>query len=85
MPSSVINAYAVTLKGEALIDMFSDELRSLYELIETRVAAGRARALALTKLEELAMWTTQAVIEDPDCGHLYRDPAPEPETPASEN
>lgn len=40
---------------------FRDRMEDLYNDIKTEVPEGRGKALALTKLEESAMWLNKAI------------------------
>ena len=49
-------------EGLATITFFREEFSAMYNTIVANVVDSRQRSIALTKLEELAMWTIKAVV-----------------------
>jgi len=52
-----------TDEQKALMQAFRDEAEKLYRTTET-LPASRGRSLALTKLEEYAMWVNKAITQN---------------------
>lgn len=51
-------------EGLAKITFLREEFSAMKATIEANVEPSRERSIALTKLEELAMWTVKAVVSN---------------------
>jgi hypothetical protein len=48
-------------KGDALAEAFNNAAKALSDVIHATVPEGRARSLALTKLDECALWACEGI------------------------
>ncbi len=49
---------------KALMQVFRDEYQKLYEKIKKEIQPSRGQALALTNLEQSAMWLNKAITKN---------------------